>query len=568
MLVEIKVGIILYVIMIMANLVIMTIIRLKARKSSTLNCLTACQVALVLWLFFAIIENLAKSTPQYQSVVTKVIILLNFLGPLWLHFTLEYLEIPRSGSKRWHYLIFLPAAATSVFMLFNPYSPLIIQKMDGFEAVEQWGIVFIINSALTYLMVFASSVLIIGSAVRKRRLISESIMIVVSTLVPIIFHGLYYFDLIEATAFDLAPITLTFLMALVATLVFQNKLLDVFPFASQELFSNISEAILIIDLNGQVTESNLAFRNLFEPYFDAGDCRNITEFHDRLLTVIDSGTEAARVSEALLDAIWDSPVEFIIKSSGMPARQVTCTSYPFVNNDQKEIGTSLSFHDITEYRNRTLQTERTRLSNDLHDSLGNSLNIISSNLEYSIHRLQDEPEIRDYLQTSYNRTTSAFLDLRRIVEDLHPIDIENNGLIWALEALIGRLNDRGVHIDFNHYLTDYSVLGRNLYSESIYFICQEALNNAITHGKAQNIQIVLNQSDGAIKLYISDDGVGCAKIVKNKGLNSMQLRADAMDGIMEYGSPSEGGFIIKVTMPVLPLSLKENGNDQTAHSRR
>lgn len=568
MVVEIKVGIILYVIMIMANLVIMTIIRLKARKSSTLNCLTACQVALVLWLFLAIIENLAKFTPQYQFVVNKVIILLNFLGPLWLHFTLEYLEIPRSGSKAWHYLIFIPATATSLFMLLYPYSPLIIREMNGYTSVAQWGIVFIVNTALTYLMVFASSILIIGKAIRKRKLISESFMIVVSTLVPIIFHGLYYFDLIEATDFDLAPITLTFLMALVATLVFQNKLLDVFPFATQELFSNISEAILIIDLNGQVTEYNLAFRKLFEPFFDAGSCRNIREFHDRLCEVIDSAPEADRVSEALLDGKWDSPVEFIMKSDGMPSRQVTCTSYPFVNIDQKEIGASLSFHDITEYRSRTLQTERTRLSNDLHDSLGNSLNIISSNLEYSISRLQGEPEIRDYLQTSYNRTTSAFLDLRRIVEDLRPIDIENNGLIWALEALIGRLNDRGIHISFDHYLTDYSVLSRNLYSESIYYICQEAINNAITHGKAQNIQIVLNQSAGAFRLYISDDGIGCAKIVKNKGLNSMQRRVDAMDGIMEYGSPSEGGFIIKITMPVLPLSLKENGNDQTAHSRR
>lgn len=561
MLVEIKVGIILYVIMIMANLVIMTIIRLKARRSSTLNCLTACQVALVLWLFFAIIENLAKSTPQYQFVVTKVIILLNFLGPLWLHFTLEYLEIPRSGSKTWHYLIFIPAAATSVFMLFDPYSPLIILQMNGSAAVGHWGIVFIVNTALTYFMVFASSVLIIGSAIRKRHLIKESIMIVVSTLIPIIFHGLYYFDLIEATDFDLAPITLTFLMALVATLVFQNKLLDVFPFATQELFSNISEAILIIDLNGQVTEYNQAFRTLFEPYFDAGSCRSIREFHDRLREVIDSTPEADRISEALLDGVWDSPVEFVMKSPDKPARLVTCTSYPFVNHDHKEIGASLSFHDITEYRNRTLQTERMRLSNDLHDSLGNSLNIISSNLEYSISRLEDEPEIRDYLQTSYNRTTSAFLDLRRIVEDLHPIDIENNGLIWALEALIGRLNDRGVHIDFDHYLTDYSILSRNLFGESIYFICQEAINNAITHGKAQNIQIVLNQNIGAIKLYISDDGIGCSKIVKNKGLNSMQLRVDALDGLMEYGSPSEGGFIIKVTIPVLPLSLKESSND-------
>ncbi len=554
---EIMIGIILYVMMIMANLVIMTVIRVKAKKSSARNSLTACQSALVLWLFFAIIENLSKGTPRYRDAALAVIVLLGFLGPLWLHFTLEYTEIPKSGGKWLHWLILLPALAASFFILGNPSSPLVIRQMEQNARVTEWGTAVIVSIALTYLMVLVSSVLIIGSAVRKRKWITENVMIVVSTLIPIVFRLLYHFDLIEATRFDLAPITLTFLMALVATLVYQKKLLDVFPYASQELFSNINEAILIIDLNGQVTEYNPAFRKMFESYFDIGLCRTIAEFTDNLKKVSDPAADGGAAFEALPHAGRSGSVEIIMRSPDMPARQVTCASYPFVNKDQEEIGASLIFHDITDYRNRTLRTERTRLSNDLHDSLGNSLNIISSNLEYSLQKLKGEPEIRECLQTSYARVTSAFLDLRRIVEDLRPIDIENNGLIWALESLIGRLNDRGICIEFDNYLSDLSILSRNSYAESIYFICQEAINNSITHGKARNIQIVLNQNDSALRLYITDDGVGCGTIVKNKGLASMQLRADALGGRVEYGSPGEGGFIVKVTMPVMPLSLRE-----------
>jgi len=81
---------------------------------------------------------------------------------------------------------------------------------------------------------------------------------------------------------------------------------------------------------------------------------------------------------------------------------------------------------------------------------GNCINIISSNLEYAINNIDEPFKIKECLENSYNKAASAFLHLRRIVEELKPIDIENSGLIWALRSLFDKLKSKGIHIEFSH----------------------------------------------------------------------------------------------------------------------
>lgn len=59
-----------------------------------------------------------------------------------------------------------------------------------------------------------------------------------------------------------------------------------------------------------------------------------------------------------------------------------------------------------------------------------------------------------------------------------------------------------------------------------------------------------------LRLYIADDGIGCSKIVKNKGLNSMEKRVASLGGELAYGSPSEGGFNLKAIIP-FPYTLSD-----------
>jgi len=132
---------------------------------------------------------------------------------------------------------------------------------------------------------------------------------------------------------------------------------------------------------------------------------------------------------------------------------------------------------------------------------------------------------------------------------LQPADLETNGLLWGLESLFYKLKARNIHITFSHSDIDDNLQHNKKLAESIYRICQEAILNSVTHGKSQNININLLYSDHQVKLYINDDGIGCEHIVKNKGITSMEKRVYELSGEISYGSPSEGGFNIKIIFP-------------------
>ncbi len=552
MLVEQKVGIIIYILQIMAGMVVMTSIWSKSRKSTALSLLTALQLIIMVWLLFAIIENLAMGTFAYPFVVRRIIIVLYFFGPLWLLFTFDYLDIPVFNSRWRRTLVFLPAIILTGITLFDPDSSWIIREIDGYTRVVRWGRLFVANTVVTYLIGIVCAVLIGIRTLQTRRRIRENLLLAVSTLIPVALNILVNERVIQPPIYDLTPISLSFFVAVIAILAYENKLLDILPYAAREVFASMTEAILIVDQDGAVIEYNPAFRRVFEPLADLDRCRTLDD--------IRSGLYQKTIDEATLErfrrAYWNcdpnKAVVFQVRPEDGSERQITCVLDPLVDAAGKQIGRLLTFHDITDLRDDTIRSERQRVSGDLHDSLGNSLNIISSNLEYSINRLGDDPDVRDCLQVSYERATSAILDLRRIVDGLAPVDIESRGLERALESLFDRAGRRGVRIAFDKLVRDDGWPDGLRHAEHLYYICQEAVHNAIEHGKPENIRIVLKQNADDLRLYISDDGVGCKEVVRNKGITGMQSRAAALGGVLEYGSPDDGGFVVKLTVPLAP----------------
>jgi signal transduction histidine kinase len=85
-------------------------------------------------------------------------------------------------------------------------------------------------------------------------------------------------------------------------------------------------------------------------------------------------------------------------------------------------------------------------------------------------------------------------------------------------------------------------IGKNLYR-----IVQEAVNNAIKHGNAKNIEIGLDCSDNRIRLTVQDDGVGFPANGKNNkgmGVKIMRTRAQSIGASLTIQRASAGGTII------------------------
>ncbi|OQA06068.1 MAG: Sensor histidine kinase LiaS [bacterium ADurb.Bin374] len=89
---------------------------------------------------------------------------------------------------------------------------------------------------------------------------------------------------------------------------------------------------------------------------------------------------------------------------------------------------------------------------------------------------------------------------------------------------------------------------------SLYRIAQEAVHNAVRHGKARNIEITLNGDDGNLRLTVTDDGRGRADEPENQkgmGLKIMSYRTQAMSGILRIIDRPEGGVTVDCSAPKL-----------------
>ena len=546
-----KIGIVLYIFLIMQCIITATFIYSKAKKNGELYSLMLFNVAIVIWFFLAIIEMMTADIEKQLLVARFTLVPIMFLGALWLIFALYYAGVIKPDNKiKVISLILLPPVLCvwpiTTEQLFRQL--IFIEKVPG---ADVWGVLFYINLSFSYSYVVAGVILIHRKMKAQFGKNVKSIWLIVAILIPVLLNIQAGFGIIRYPGFDITPLSFSIYSIIISIYIFKYRFIQITPVAVHELFNTINEAVLICDANGSIIEYNHAAMDYFGKLVDLPQCLNIQNLFkrlgahsydpkklDALETIINDGNDAAYEDTIKINNVNQSP------------KQYTVCVISLTLNKNGVVGKLVTLRDVTEYRVLTLENERNRLSADLHDSLGNCINVISSNLEYALKNSTSSQEIMECLQISYDKATGAFLHLRRIVDDLKPVDIEKNGLIWALESLFYKLQIKDINIEFIQQNLDDGLLSKSSYGEVIYFICQEAISNAVTHGHAKSISVTLVIISNQLKLYITDDGKGCQSVIRNKGLNSMAARIDALGGTFDFGSPNDGGFNIRAVFPL------------------
>jgi signal transduction histidine kinase len=84
----------------------------------------------------------------------------------------------------------------------------------------------------------------------------------------------------------------------------------------------------------------------------------------------------------------------------------------------------------------------------------------------------------------------------------------------------------------------------------LYHIAQEAVHNAIKHGKASRISIVLRSADDAAEMRVEDNGVGFSgQPGAGMGLHIMGYRAKMIGGTLEVSPRRAGGTVVSCCFP-------------------
>jgi signal transduction histidine kinase len=197
----------------------------------------------------------------------------------------------------------------------------------------------------------------------------------------------------------------------------------------------------------------------------------------------------------------------------------------------------------------TVTRERTKVSQELHDSLGHSLMALSMHLEFAKKICIAKPEkVEAVLAQSEKIAKSSINDLRKAVSLLNS-EIEITDLDDSIEKLI-----RNFYLVSNLKLTYAKNKSINnlspLIKTSIYKTIQECVTNSLKHGSSTEISIKITADNENVEVIITDNGIGCNNIVKSNGLKGIEARINSLSGIVYYFSHDNLGFGIKLSIPI------------------
>jgi two-component system sensor kinase FixL len=201
------------------------------------------------------------------------------------------------------------------------------------------------------------------------------------------------------------------------------------------------------------------------------------------------------------------------------------------------------------------EVERQRIGHDLHDTVGQNLTgaaFLSKVLGESLAaKRASEAAHAAKIEELLNQ---AIAQTRSVARGLSPVRMDADGLIPAMMELASSIEKvYGIRCTVNY--TESVCPTDNVVATHLYRITQEAVNNAMKHGKAKNVHIALLGDDhSSIRLTIRDDGVGLPQDVdetKGIGMRIMRYRAGMIGASLQVQPHPDGGTVVECSLRLL-----------------
>lgn len=193
--------------------------------------------------------------------------------------------------------------------------------------------------------------------------------------------------------------------------------------------------------------------------------------------------------------------------------------------------------------------ERQRLARDIHDTLAQHFTSIIMHLAAAKHTNRES--VQSEVQQAEASARDGLDEIRRIVWDMQPEQIEKASLVGAIEELAARWSAE------NNVQVKMKVTGtpRSLASSAetaLLRISQEAMHNISKHAQARKVNITFSYMEDLFVMDIADDGMGFepSKIRNGFGMKTMRDRAEELGGTLTIESEQGIGTAIAVSMPV------------------
>ena len=244
------------------------------------------------------------------------------------------------------------------------------------------------------------------------------------------------------------------------------------------------------------------------------------------------------------------------------------TAAPLKDSQGRLIGAVETLQDITETKKAEEQIrllsrqvieiqerEREALSREIHDNIGQLLFTLKMGLSRISKKIPNElSSIKDLMTEQTYLLSRVIKEIRGLSHALHPPQIEDLGLVTALEGLcqdFKSYSEITIKCSFDEIQKPLS----SITNITIYRLFQEGLNNILKHSKAREAKLTLTCAETTIGTTIEDNGIGFVSNnvlspspkTKSLGLISMRERVALIGGELHISSQLGKGTIIKAS---------------------
>jgi two-component system sensor histidine kinase UhpB len=216
---------------------------------------------------------------------------------------------------------------------------------------------------------------------------------------------------------------------------------------------------------------------------------------------------------------------------------------------------------LTQHSLEIQEDERQRLSQELHDELGQSLTAIKV-MAVTAERSQ---AVATEKRVNIKQSTDAIISVcdhlmtvvRSMMHQLHPLVLTELGLKATLEDLLNHWTIRNPALKLILACTDEVDTLEQKISIQVFRIIQECLTNTVRHAQAKQVIIKLEivcteTTQRVLSLRVTDDGQGCAadRIKTGFGLLGMRERINSLGGQLTIKTQPQQGMSISVSIPL------------------
>jgi signal transduction histidine kinase len=220
-------------------------------------------------------------------------------------------------------------------------------------------------------------------------------------------------------------------------------------------------------------------------------------------------------------------------------------------------GLQLVYISVKRSQLRAVMEERERLALEMHDTLAQSFAGLGFQLETLSEEFEPGNPMRAQLESTVDLVRFGHMEARRNIAALRPGILEQMGLAKALEHAARTIVQGGPIAILLTVRGDQKQVPLRI-ADTLFRIGQEAVANAVRHGRPRTIHLRLVYGRPSVKLTIRDDGDGFCPQNESSGfgIRGMKRRAESIDATLRIrSSPGHGTFVaVRAMMPQTLLS--------------